>query len=69
MSRAQDWAYYIPKLADQARDRGKLLMMEEWGVGTYSQDNVATQAIVFNDAGVPWVKPLKLSLLPKFEPC
>jgi len=31
-------------------------MVEEWGVGTdSSDDDVAKQAAVFNDAGVPWL--------------
>lgn len=31
-------------------------MVEEWGVGTDSSyDSIATQAAVFNNAGVPWL--------------
>ncbi|CZR58020.1 uncharacterized protein PAC_07910 [Phialocephala subalpina] len=53
MGQASQWAAYIPKLADQGAAQGKHVMVEEWGVGTDSSyDSIATQATVFNNAGV-----------------
>ncbi|KAG4440554.1 hypothetical protein IFR05_003970 [Cadophora sp. M221] len=56
MTQASQWAAYFPKLADQGASQGKHVMVEEWGVGTDSSyDSIATQAAVFNNAGVPWL--------------
>ncbi|XMA10362.1 hypothetical protein WAI453_003153 [Rhynchosporium graminicola] len=56
MTKASQWAAYIPKLADQGAAQGKLVMVEEWGVGNDSSyDSIAKQAAIFNDAGVPWL--------------
>jgi mannan endo-1,4-beta-mannosidase len=56
MDQASQWAYYFPKLLDQAEAAGKNIIVEEWGVNTTpGDDSVATQAQVFNNAGVPWV--------------
>jgi len=56
MSVASQWAFFFPKLRDQAVAAGKLIMVEEWGIGTTpGNEPVAVQAKVFNSAGVPWV--------------
>lgn len=58
MSKAGDWAYFIGGDADlisQAQGAGKLLLVEEWGVASDSQDGFNAQAKVFNDHGVPWL--------------
>jgi len=56
MTKASQWAAYVPSMADTAASNGKHLMVEEWGVGTGSDyDSVGKQAKVFNDAGVPWL--------------
>ncbi|KAH7370824.1 glycoside hydrolase superfamily [Rhexocercosporidium sp. MPI-PUGE-AT-0058] len=56
MTKASQWGAYFPKLADKGAAQGKHVMVEEWGVGTdASYDSIATQAAVFNNAGVPWL--------------
>lgn len=56
MTQASQWAPYVPELSDKAGKKGKLVFVEEWGVGSDSSyDSVAKQAAVFTDAGVPWV--------------
>tara|TARA_R110002060_G_scaffold44418_3_gene55815 strand:+ start:300 stop:671 length:372 start_codon:yes stop_codon:yes gene_type:complete len=56
MTETQQWGAYFPKVADQGAAQGKHVMVEEWGVGTDdSYDSIATQAAVFNNAGVPWL--------------
>jgi mannan endo-1,4-beta-mannosidase len=56
MDQASQWAYYFPRLLDQAEAVGKNIMVEEWVVDTTPEDDsVALQAQVFNNAGVPWV--------------
>ncbi len=56
MTEAQQWGAYFPTLADQGAAQGKHVMVEEWGVGTDdSYESIATQAAVFNNAGVPWL--------------
>jgi len=59
MDQASQWQYFFPTLNEQAAAAGKLLVVEEWGVNTNpTDDSVATQAAVFNGAGVPWVSQL-----------
>jgi len=62
MDTASQWAYFFPALNEQAAAAGKKCMVEEWGVNTtLGDDPVASQAAVFNSAGVPWVRtPLLL---------
>lgn len=63
MTKASQWAAYVPSLANQAAAQGKKVVIEEWGVGTGDYDSIATQAAVFNNAGVPWVSLLLHFLL------
>ncbi|CAG8955814.1 hypothetical protein HYFRA_00011683 [Hymenoscyphus fraxineus] len=56
MTQASQWAPYMPELSNKAAQKGKLVFVEEWGVGSDSSyDSVAKQAAVFTDAGVPWM--------------
>lgn len=55
MNQASQWAYFIPKLEQQAAAQGKHLMIEEWGVAKDPSGQFNEQVKVFNDAGVPWV--------------
>lgn len=56
MTKASQWQEFFPSLATQGAAAGKLVMVEEWGVGTGSgYDSPAVQSQVFDAAGVPWV--------------
>ncbi|KAI9753777.1 MAG: hypothetical protein M4579_005011 [Chaenotheca gracillima] len=55
MTAADQWQYFIPSLEQQAAAKGKLLMIEEWGVTGDPSGQFADQVAVFNDAGVPWL--------------
>lgn len=56
--KAADWAYFITggaEVVTPAKNAGKNVMIEEWGVSSDYQDGFDAQVKVFNDAGVPWV--------------